>query len=168
MTNEFPNKTASNRGRESPEKVSRPKKQTKISNYWLGNSEPSTSENSNSNRFEIFNTIEQENENDQTKDKYPKPMQIFIDCVSNILVKSLYGLLDNVVKDFYDLKIINSDQVKIQSKISEAFQTVVRELESKNTQFYTKSQNRRAILKFSLEIPTRQLRPQIRIKKFGS
>ena len=29
VTNEFPNKTAPKRGRESPEKISRPKKQTK-------------------------------------------------------------------------------------------------------------------------------------------
>ena len=82
MTNEFRNKTASKRGQKSPEKISRPKEQTKISNYWLGKS--SMSENTNSNRFEIFNTIEQDNENDQTKDKYPKPPPIFRDCVSHI------------------------------------------------------------------------------------
>ena len=89
------------------------KKETKISNYWLGNSEHSTSENSSSNRFEIFNTTEQENENDQTKDKFPKLPPIFVDCVSNI--KPLYELLDKVAKDLYDLKINNSDQVKIQT-----------------------------------------------------
>ena len=135
VTIEFPSQTAPKRGRESPEKASRPKKQTKISNYWLGNSEPSTSDNLNSNRFKIFNTIEQENEHDKSKEKYPKPPPIFIDGVSNI--KPLYELLDKVAKDLYDLKIINSDQVKIQSKTSEAFKTVVKELESKNTQFYT-------------------------------
>ena len=30
-------------------------------------------------------------------------------------------LLDKIAKDLYDLKFINSDQVKIQSKTSEAF-----------------------------------------------
>ena len=55
VTIEFPNQTAPKGGRESPEKASRPKKQTKISNYWLGNSQPSNSDNLNSNRFEIFN-----------------------------------------------------------------------------------------------------------------
>ena len=79
MTIEFPNETAPKRGRECPEKASRPKKQTKISNYWLGNSDPSTSDNLNSNRFEIFNTIEQENEHDKIKEKCPKPPPIFID-----------------------------------------------------------------------------------------
>ena len=54
--------------------------------------------------------------------------------VSNI--KPLYELLAKVAKDLYDLKVINSDQVKIQSKTeSEAFKTVVKELDSKNTQF---------------------------------
>ena len=35
LTNEFPKKNAPKRGRESPEKVSRPKNQTKISKYWF-------------------------------------------------------------------------------------------------------------------------------------
>ena len=113
--------------------MSRPKKQTKISNFWLGNSELFTSENLNSNRFQIFNTIEQEKENDQTKDKCPKPPPIF----HILCLKPLFELLDKVPNDLYDLKIINVNQVKIQSKTSEAFKTVVRELESKNTQFYT-------------------------------
>ena len=52
-------------------------------------------------------------------------------------LKPLFELLDKVPNDLYDLKIINVNQVKIQSKTSEAFKTVVRELESKNTQFYT-------------------------------
>ena len=63
----------------------------------LGNSEPSTSDNLNPNRFEIFNTIEQENEHDKIKEKYPKVPPIFIDGVSNI--KPL--LYDKVAKDFY-------------------------------------------------------------------
>ena len=54
----FPNKTGPKRGREGPEKVSRLKRATQISKCWLGNPEPSTSENSNSNRFEIFHAIE--------------------------------------------------------------------------------------------------------------
>ena len=45
-------------------------------------------------------------------------------------------MLNEVAKDLYDLKIINSDQVKIQVKISDAYKTVVKELESKNTGFY--------------------------------
>ena len=92
------------RGRASREKASGPKKQTEISNYWLGNSETSTSENSN--RFEISNTIDQESENNLTNDKYPKSPQIFIDCVSNI--KPLYEVLDKVAKDLYDRPSLNS------------------------------------------------------------
>ena len=105
MTKEFLNKHASKRGRESPEKAYRPKKQSKISNYWLGSAEPTHANNSN--RFEIFNTIDQDNIIDQIREKQPKPLPIFIDSISNI--KPLYDLLNEVAKELYDLKIINSD-----------------------------------------------------------
>ena len=68
-------------------------------------------------------------------------------CVSNN-IKLLYELHDKVAKDFYDLKIINSDQVRIQPKTTDTFKTVVKEVESKN---------RTDALKFSLEISTHQL-----------
>ena len=86
----------------------------------MGNFKLSTSENSF--RFEIFNTIDQENENNLTKDKCLQPPPIFIDCVSNII--PFYKLLNKVAKDVYELKIINSDQVKIQSKTSDNFKTM--------------------------------------------
>ena len=99
----------------------------------MGSAEPTHANNSN--RFEIFNTIDQDNIIDQIAEKQPKPPPIFIDSVSNI--KPLYDLLNEVAKDLYDLKIINSDQVKIKAKTSDAYKTVVKELESKNTQLYT-------------------------------
>ena len=46
-------------------------------------------------------------------------------------------ICNEVAKDLYDLKIINSDQVKIQAQTLDAYKTDVKELESKNTQFYT-------------------------------
>ena len=61
----------------------------------------------NSNRFEIFNTIDQDNIIHQIPEKPPKRLLRFIDSVSNI--KHLYDLLNEVAKDLYDLKIINSD-----------------------------------------------------------
>ena len=72
----------------------------------------------NSNRFEIFNTIDQDNIIDQIPEKQLKPPAIFIDSVSNR--KSLYDLLNEAAQDLYDFKIINSDQVKIQAKTSNA------------------------------------------------
>ena len=80
----------------------------------MGNAEPTHTNNSN--KFESFNTIDQDNIIDQIPKKQPKPPPIFIDSVSNIK---------------------SSGQVKIQAKTSDAYKTVVKELESKNTQFYT-------------------------------
>ena len=88
MTNEFSNKPASKRGRESPEKAYRPKKQTKISKDWLGSAEPTNANNSN--RFQIFYSSDEDNVIDQIPEKQSKPPSIFIDSVSNI--KPLYDL----------------------------------------------------------------------------
>ena len=58
-----------------------------------------------------------------------------MDSISNI--KPFYDLLNEVAKNLYDLRIINSDQVKIQAETSDAYKMVVKDLESRNTQFYT-------------------------------
>ena len=52
-----------------------------------------------------------------------KPSQIFIDSVSNIT--PLYDLLNEVIKDLYDLKIINSDQViKLETLIKRSLKSL--------------------------------------------
>ena len=109
----------------------------------------------NSNRLEIFNTIDQDNIIDQIPEKQAKPSPIFINSVSNI--KPLYDLLNEVAKELYDLKIINSDQVKIQPKTSAAYKTVVKELESKNTQFYTYKPKQERCFKVFLRNPNSKL-----------
>ena len=68
----------------------------------------------NSNTFEIFNIIDQDNIIDLIPEKQPKLAPILIDSFSNL--KPLYDLLNEVAKDLYELKIINSGQVKIQAK----------------------------------------------------
>ena len=111
MTNEFPNKPAFKRGRESPEKTYKPKKQTKISNYWLGSAEHMQIIQIDLKfLIQLIKTI--------SSIKFQTNNPIFIESVSNI--KPLYDLLNEVAKDLYDLKMINSAQVKIQAKTSDA------------------------------------------------
>lgn len=60
---------------------------------------------------------------------------IFIDKVSNI--QSLIELLNEHTIDNYELKILRNDQVKILSKTSEIYTTIIKQLEIKETEFYT-------------------------------
>ena len=91
------------------------------------------SESSNSNRFKILDDGD-ENEN-EPEIKIQKPPSIFVDGVSNI--QQLYEILNKSAKNSYDIKIVSSDQVKIQLKNSEIYRIAVKELEDKQTQFYT-------------------------------
>ncbi|KNE88947.1 hypothetical protein PSTG_17601, partial [Puccinia striiformis f. sp. tritici PST-78] len=76
-----------------------------------------------------------EDENEENIIKIPKPPPIFVDGVSNI--QPLYQMLNEIAKDSYDIKIVKSDQVKIQIKTADTYSVVVKELEAKHTQFYT-------------------------------
>lgn len=70
-----------------------------------------------------------------TMRKHLKPPPIFIDKVSNI--QPLIDLLNNHAKNRYEVKVLRNEQVKIQAQTSEAYSTIVKQLESKNTEFYT-------------------------------
>ena len=118
---------------DSPEKSPRAKKQTTILNYWLG--QPQVEPKESENRFSILDTEDGNDEISENIEKIQKPPPIFIDGVEQI--QPLYDMLNNVANDSYDIRIVNSNQVKIQIKTPEIYKNVVKELESKNTQFYT-------------------------------
>ena len=46
-------------------------------------------------------------------------------------------MLNEFAKEAYDIKILSSNQVKIQIKTPDVYKEVIKELEAKNTQFYT-------------------------------
>lgn len=122
------------RQRSSPEPIA-PLKQSKLDTYWLSQPSPITTSNS-------FAVLEDEQPTGQIKNtnitptvKQNKPPPIFVDKVSNI--QPLIELLEEHAHDNYDLKILQNEQVKIQPKTAETYTVVVKELENKNTEFYT-------------------------------
>ena len=127
--------TNSKRARDSPSKSSKAKKQTTISNYWLANKNKNVLESSNSNRFSALDTNDDDENDKEPEIKIQKSPPIFVDGVSNI--QPLYEMLNNSAKNSYDIKIVSSNQVKIQLKTPEVYSIVVKELEAKQTQFYT-------------------------------
>ena len=124
--------SSTKRNRDSPEKIPKAKKQTTMLNYWLGH--PQTQPNLSENRFSILDTDDIE-ESSEPIQKLQKPPPIFIDGVS--VIQPLYEMLNEIAKDAYDIRIVSSNQVKIQVKTAEIYKIVVKELESKDTQFYT-------------------------------
>lgn len=67
--------------------------------------------------------------------KKAKPPPIFVAGVANI--SPLTTLLENIAKNEYEIKIINNTQVKIQPKSSEKYSAIVKELQTRNTEFHT-------------------------------
>lgn len=71
----------------------------------------------------------------EPKEKPIKPPPIFVDKVENI--QPLISLLNNYAQNNYELKVLNNEQVKIQPKTPDAYREIVKQLEIKNTEFYT-------------------------------
>ena len=76
-------------------------------------------ESLNSNRFSILDTNDDNDIDNEPETKIQKPPPIFVDGVSNI--QPLYEMLNNSAKNSYDIKIVSSNQVKIQFKTPETF-----------------------------------------------
>lgn len=130
-------KVGNKRPLDSPEKPQSYKKQTTLNHYWLGNPTPTTP-----NRFESL-TVEEPQITIPIVEKIPKPPPIFVDNVSNI--QPLIKLLNEIVKDKFEIKVLNNSQVKIQPSSPEAYSIIVKQLQEKETEFYTyKPKNERS------------------------
>lgn len=116
------------RQRNSPE-MTRHLKQTKLNNYWL--SQPVSTSNS----FASLEEEDQQETNTDLNEKTTKLPPIFIDKVSNM--QPLIKLLNDHANGNYETKVLRNEQVKILLKTSEVYTTIVKQLELKNTEFYT-------------------------------
>ena len=67
--------------------------------------------------------------------KEPRPPPIFVTVVQN--TKPLQNLLNSLAPKMYDLKILGSESVKIQSAKPETFTVIVKALTEKKTSFHT-------------------------------
>ena len=79
------------------------------------------------NRFSILDTNDDNDIDNEPETKIQKPPPIFVDGVSNI--EPLYEMLNNSAKNSYDIKIVSSNQVKIQLKTPKTYSIIVKELE---------------------------------------
>jgi hypothetical protein len=113
------------RQRQSPETL-RAYKQTKL-NYWLAS--PTTTSNS----FALLD--ETPGPKEAIESRPVKPPPLFVDKVSNI--QPLTKMLQEIVKDDYEIKTLKAQRVKIQLKSAESFSAVYKELKLRNTEFFT-------------------------------
>lgn len=115
-------------GRKRPRSPDEPssQKQTKLNSYWL--SAPITTSNQ-------FSSLDVSNDTPETAQKPIKPPPLFVDKVSNI--QPLYNMLNDTVTDQYEIKILRGEQVKIQPKTTEAYTKIYKELQKRETEFYT-------------------------------
>lgn len=119
------------RPRSSPSNNKQRQKLTKL-DYWLNpNPEMSTT---NSNRFSILSDDENKEDNHE-KVVHPKPPPLFVAGVKDI--NPLTTLLREIASNEYTLKIINSEEVKIQCTSIDSYDLVVKELKIKNTEFHS-------------------------------
>lgn len=128
----IPNKRYSNK--DSPEVLQKTKKQIAIKDYWLYQKPTIPTSNS----FDLLNqddVKEDEELSNQSSFKEIKAPPIFVSGVQNI--KPLQEILDNTAHGCYTLKILNNDQVKIQSNKSEKYLPIITALKGKNTEFFT-------------------------------
>lgn len=58
-----------------------------------------------------------------------------MDKISNI--QPLSKLIDKIAKNSYELKVLRNNQVKIQSKSTDIYRLIVKELKERNTKFFT-------------------------------
>lgn len=120
--------TSIKRGRSSPTEQRRVRQELD-NDYWL-NATPTVTEN----RFSPLDNEEIEIDKNSTI-KTPKPPPIHVDGVSNIT--PLINLLQGLAKDQYDIKALENNKVKIQSKSAEAYGMATKALDQKKTLFYT-------------------------------
>lgn len=127
--------TNKKRQRSSPEPL-KSQKQSKLDTYWLSQPTPISTSNS----FAVLENeqLQETNKPPIFKPKADKPPPIFVDRVNNI--QPLIELMETYAYNNYDLKVLRNDQVKIQTKSSETYTVVVKELEKKKTEFYTYKQ----------------------------
>ena len=78
----------------------------------------------NSNRFSILDTNDDNDIDNVPENKLQKPPPILVDSVSNI--QPLYEMLNNSAKNSYDMKIVSSNQVKIQLKTPQTYSIIVK------------------------------------------
>lgn len=112
--------------RNSPDATIRAQKQSKL-NYWLA--APTRTSNSFS---------ELANDPITTEMQTPKPIKpppIFVDKVSNI--QPLTKMLEDITQGDFEIKILPSERVKVQTKSAEAYTTVYKELKKRSTEFFT-------------------------------
>lgn len=99
---------------------------------------------STSNRFSSLHEKEKQDIISERKERQDppttKPPPIFVDKVSNI--QPLITLLNEHVSENYEIKVLRNEQVKIQSKSSEAYSKIVKQVEIKQTEFYTYKQKK--------------------------
>lgn len=146
--NEWSQTKNAKRLRDSPEKLN-PAKQQKL-NYWL----------SNKNRFEALSVDEDEDKDKE--EKVPKPPPIFVDKVENI--HPLITMLNKFATGNYEIRVISHNRVKVQPKNPEIFSEIVKQLESKNTEFYTyKPKNER-----SFKVILRNVHPSVEAEEIKS
>lgn len=117
------------RQKNSPE-ANKNQKQSKINTYWL--SQPVPTSNSFS---DLENDEDKEEPQPQQVEKIAKPPPIFIDKVMNI--RPLTKLLAETVPDLFEIKVLPKDQIKIQPKTSDAYRTIVKELDARGTEYFT-------------------------------
>lgn len=116
------------RQRESPE-INKALKQKKLDAYWLSQPTPT------SNRFSELDNDSQEAQTIEIVEKPAKAPPLYVDRVSNI--QPLLKMLDEIAADNYELKVLRNDQVRIQPKSTEVYTKIVKNLQEKNTEFYT-------------------------------
>ncbi|GBP97133.1 Nucleic-acid-binding protein from transposon X-element [Eumeta japonica] len=114
--------------RNSPETMPRRQKQTKL-NYWLAAPVPT------SNSFAELETTDQPKTTDQVTHQAVRPPPFFIDKVSNI--QPLSKMLESVASGDYEIKILQGERVKIQTKSPESYSTIYKELKNRSTEFFT-------------------------------
>lgn len=118
------------RQRNSPDgAVKQMQKQSKISKYWLSQQTPV------SNSFGNLPVEETSDATSESQPKQAKPPPIFVDRVSDI--RPLSKLLNECANNNFELKVLQNERVKIQPKTSEAYKTIIKHLEDRETEFFT-------------------------------
>lgn len=97
--------------------------------YWLG------SQKAESNRFEILENQELEDIETVNTEKSFKTPPTFISGVSNI--SPLINLLNSIAKDNHYIKVLSQEQVKVQAKTIEVYDTIIASLKEKDTEYHT-------------------------------
>lgn len=121
-------------------------KQQTLNHYWLG-------QTSTANRFELLSSDEESEDNKientstnnkpnaseysgpQINKKQIKPPPIYVQGVQ--VINTLITALNSTAKNMYELKVLQNNEIKIQSLDSNTYRLVVKMLNEKNTKYYT-------------------------------